>query len=1857
MSAATNGPTGPNEAERPDAPDEKPAGGAGAPTGSPAAPAVPAAPAKPRKRRRWLRRIGCAAAILFLLLVVLRFALPFVLPSIIAKVAKGYGLSCTYERLHFSVLGGSAELWHLVVAPIEGGEPFVHLEYACVDVATTALLRGKIVVRRLEVDGLDLLVDRDAEGKIALLERIGKGAGEEAPEPPEAQEPEAEEEEEPGEFDLRVPIAIDAFRAQHVHLRVRDASVSPPFDARFDVNVRLSDLGSDARPARFHFTVASSPLLDRLDVEGEARDGKSDLSMQLRVLARGFHPRALEGHLALLGIRAAADALSFDLHMDVGAETTDDAKAVKALCAVDGIRLAADGEEALALDRFVLAAGEIRPDLARIGRILLEGGRVHARRLATGAVRIAGLEIPPAAAGERAAIDLSLVLDELSIHDVLLDPSAPEAPVPISTRISAPGIFRSLVLDGVAVPFAARKTFDAKIRGDGIAPDALGPLLAELGAESLLKDGKLACALHAAVEPNDEGLILAEFAVEEMRFEDAGELLAAGGIRVSGISVDPQTLAIAIDEIAGEGPRLDVRRDASGGIAALGIRVTPGAGAKAAPQAPPSPAPAPEASPQAEAPTAPVEPPKADEAGPAPRIEIRHLAWNGVQIRVADETVSPANEISIADAGAELKDLRVDFDPKATPPPAASVRAWLAAPGLADRIDVTGTMIAKPNAPRIDLAVAGGGITARAAAPYLAALGLEPMLVDGRLALRFSAEAKIEGETIGASLAVREVSFRDGERELAGLDAVRIDGVEVRPVGIRIGTIEIDKPRAKAWRDADGAIAAFGIRVPPPAPPAPAPAEGDAKAGADVPAPAAPAPPAPAARGADPKDVAAAPAAPFVLDLERFAVRGAEIGWTDEAIEPAIAIAPTCDVTLTGLAVGREAPPARLEVAARIPETIDAASISGTIAAAPSGQGVSLAFDVKGLRAGPLAAYFPEGTALALQDGRVRARLEAGVGPCEAGGSRASLSITGIEYREGAEGEPLLAIDAIRAIASRIDPDARIIAIDEVSLAGLAMDAERTEDGALRVLGVSIAAAAPPADASTGDGGPEKEAPASTSSSTSTSPAEAAPGGPSAAAAPAPAAPAAEGAGPTPSRPRAPLPLVTLEKLDVGVKRISVTDRARKGSSPVSISNVRIRNAKRIELLGDEPETKPPLEIAVEGEVGPAIESFAVTARAEPFAADPSLAIDIGAGGIRGEGLLAIAPELEELIDGAQLTDGRFHAGIELALKARRRHALDFDLSQGFGLEASVKDVAFREGAEGPVLLGVDEVRADVARIDPAGGVHVKTIEITKPKGRVVREKDGIHALGLVVKIEEPKAEEGAKPEGEAEAEPAAQTVAEAPEPAPAEEKTPAEPGSAPPAPAGPEIRVDKLYVSDIDFLIEDRSGEPAMTVPLEGLDVEVRGITTRAFSEPVPIRLHAVVRSGKVRLPKTLGKSSIVGAITDTAAVVTGGEVKDLDAYEERPFFEEIIVNGRIALAPVLSGWVKIGISALDLANLKGPAAASGMTLDGGVFDSGIDVRFRQDGSMDVNSRFTFTDLSVSEPANGPIVRYLKLPAPLGTVLFVLRDEAGAIVIPLGIHLEPEGIGLGQIAGTAVKTLGALVGRAIARSGLRAATGVTNVVGGLLPFGGGEAVPGAGEKPATVGFEPGETAPSREQLLYLGALIDRMRENEEVVVTLEHKIGGGDIPIAAGRANPPRDEAIQLAAKLRAKRSDLERARAEAAAEARASLIAGLAGAADTARERLRAIDREISLTERALDRTGDLLRPGAERQAVRRTREACVEIGRARLQAVRDALVRSGIPRIEQRIDIRRPRFTDATEPEGGTVVATPTVRKGPS
>ena len=52
-------------------------------------------------------------------------------------------------------------------------------------------------------------------------------------------------------MDLSPPVILDALRLQHVDARIRDNTVTPPFDTRMKLSLRLSNLGSETRPLRF----------------------------------------------------------------------------------------------------------------------------------------------------------------------------------------------------------------------------------------------------------------------------------------------------------------------------------------------------------------------------------------------------------------------------------------------------------------------------------------------------------------------------------------------------------------------------------------------------------------------------------------------------------------------------------------------------------------------------------------------------------------------------------------------------------------------------------------------------------------------------------------------------------------------------------------------------------------------------------------------------------------------------------------------------------------------------------------------------------------------------------------------------------------------------------------------------------------------------------------------------------------------------------------------------------------------------------------------------------------------------------------------------------------------------------------------------------------------------------------------------------------------------------------------------------------------------------------------------------------------------------------------------------------------
>jgi hypothetical protein len=351
-------------------------------------------------------------------------------------------------------------------------------------------------------------------------------------------------------------------------------------------------------------------------------------------------------------------------------------------------------------------------------------------------------------------------------------------------------------------------------------------------------------------------------------------------------------------------------------------------------------------------------------------------------------------------------------------------------------------------------------------------------------------------------------------------------------------------------------------------------------------------------------------------------------------VEPAVDIKLGAEAGLHDLVLGRKAVPARFEAALSIEGVLRSLGVRGELALGPAKQGIRLDADLAGLQAGPLAVYLPPGIRSTLADGRFRAALEASIAPAAEGGVALSVQVPELQYREGESTEPFVLVDRFRLDVPRIDVEGGVVAIGEISLEGLESSLRRAADGAIHAFGFAIE----PAPSLAAD--PASTAPKSEEASV---PSTRVPSGASSAVASTPPAAEATPAAPAVRTLAAKLPHITLGKLDLNLRRVSVLDESGGPAEPLVVEGLRLRNVEPLDLLGEDPETRPALHFEVSGRLRPIAESLQVDLRALPFGGEPEVAVDVKLGGLSGEGVLAIQPRLRELLDGSELKGGSAH--------------------------------------------------------------------------------------------------------------------------------------------------------------------------------------------------------------------------------------------------------------------------------------------------------------------------------------------------------------------------------------------------------------------------------------------------------------------------------------------------------------------------------------------------------------------------------------------------------------------------------------
>jgi hypothetical protein len=1711
-------------------------------------------------RVRWIRVLAWIAVAA----LALRAVFGLLLGRAVDLLAAPRGLACRWEDLDLSILSGRGELrrFEIALRAEPKSPPIGVVDYAVFDLELWPLLAGKLRVRRLEIDGMQVRLERAEDGSWELARHLQSAspAPQETP-GPSAPAPGAA----PGRIDLAPPFAVEALRVQDVSIRLVDRTLAPPFARDFHADLEVSDVGRADRPSRFTATLTGDRVLDGAHVQGEARCSADAISLDLRAQLGGLRPRELSPWLEPVGVSPACDSIQGRLAAHVEATVVGAAKdAVRCKATVSDVALAADGVEALALGKLEVDVESLSRRGAILSRIATSGARANASLERSDTLRIAGLDLAmsPPVEGGRSWVDslgdllqlavgdrvppwaallvrddpraypwqlaklafedteirlvdrrvdppatFPVLVDTVELDDIVHVRTESPRPIPVDARVRIPGTAEAIRLEGRIAPFVPRRSVDLDLSVEGITLEALAGYLRAAGLERTVERGGLRFHLTGLASTDRHGATEGWLELQESLAIEGREASQLGSVSACDLRVDPAARLVRFGDIEVSGTQIVLGRDPSRRLVAFGLRTLGFDSARAVDRAPRKPA----------GPESPAPAPEPE--GPPPRIELGRLAWTDSHLAFVDASFDPPRRLTVEPMGFELTGLTVGGSAGEPDPPPARFRVRAVATGIFDEIVLEGRVKTRLGGIDLaaDLALSGTGLHGALLAPYLEEIGIEPTLADGKAGLEVHAELRRRDGWRG-SLRLANGSLSDGGNPVLSLKELRVDDAVATSSDISIGEIAVVEPFARIERARGSGLSAGGLSFP----------------GGSAATPS----PKPPAR-LDFPDL------PRVR-LRRAVLDGARILLRDESVEPAvdaeIAIdASAADLSTTGT-------PGNASARVRIPGNVESIDVASRIVLGETGLHVSATLAAGGVREGPLGRLLPTGMSLECKDGRLRAALEADVGPAEGGGLRAHFAASGVTWRDG-ERDPWLSLARAQLDVPRVDPAAGVLRVGPVEVAGLEVEAVRDEGGALKALGLRLGEA------------PPKEAAAD------------------AAAAPSPFS-RIELAGPV---------ALALDRLVLRDASLGTDAR------PVEVSAALRVDGPRV-LLGGPPEELAPIPWSVQGRIAGLVGSWRVDGHLAPFAPEPSLDAALAADGVRTQGLVELAPPLARFLHGdvdAGTLEGRFDA----KLSVHRANPADLGFGRPFSADLRLEGLAFRREPKGEILAGVDSIVADADRIDPARGlVHVRSIEVTRPRGLVRRTPTSFSALGLAFDLPPPASV------GE---------PASAAPPATAPPATiPSEPASSPPASG--ELRIERVLVSGVAGELRDERTDPPCVLPLAALDVETRGLTTRALQEKIPIRFQVLVTGGPI--------AGAAGAKREGSA-----------------WFDELALSGDLALKPALSGWLRLALTGLDLPEVASLAPPQSLTVGEGALDLRTDVRLAGRGGARVQTTLVFSDLQVEEPKGGPIERSLALPVALDAALFLLRNPAGEHRISVGFSVDESGISGGQIALAATQAIAQVLAVALAGAPLR-------LIGALVPR---DAEKARGPRAsAEIAFGPGAsdlTGAIEPTILPLRRLL---AADASLTLILRHELGAEDAVRAERFANPTESECRDLVVRGRQRKAELQRGRAEVATRVRALLAVG-ARESEAGTQELRGIDRELASVEENLDRLLEILRSPSPRHAKKRTRVAALEIGRNRLEAIAER-VRAGLePEDQGRIDVRPPRFDPRADGGPGRVV----------
>ncbi|MCK6445188.1 MAG: DUF748 domain-containing protein [Planctomycetes bacterium] len=1810
--------------------------------------------------RLWQKKWFRVAAKTGLVLVGVRGLVSLAAPFAISRAVASFELDAEYDELTLSVFGGRAQIEGLVVRAAKEGTPnaadappLLTLDYALIDVSMLALLRGELTIERVEVDDVLARVERRADGSVPWLEHLAPDAA--APDEP----PVATDDDELEPFDFSPPLALDALRALRIGVQFVDAAVSPPIDELLVCELRLNAVGAADRPATFEALASGPRLLGGARASGRVRGGPRELSCDVDWSVDRLHAVPLAGLLRSFGLEPVGESLSArgaallavtPAAANAPGTTPGAPERCDATARLHSLVVDVDGARSFELGELRVGPCSFSRRDFRLDELALQDVELAASRSANGRLAAFGFElVPTSASAARDATGTAsppqpLVFPELPVDvaklgiervRVTLDDHAftpathfelslgafalvrdetEPATRRLSAHLTAPGLFERAALEGRVRLADPELAFELGVDVFGFAPERAAPQLAELGLAPWPEPGRFATRLVANAKIAggklaDGALTLGPTSLAYPNAVAPNRELALERVALSGVGFDPVAKRLDVTRVETAGLVAGLLRDERGELVLPGFRAVP-------PVSRPTVA--------LDAPAPPPTPSSGAAAADAPLVcSLGTFTTRDNRLGFVDRAVTPPLVLETAPLAASLEDFVFGAAPRDAAP--ARLSATLTIPGvlasatleasLAPTAATDGAQRVGPGAKLVG-ALRVQGLAPQPLAPYLAALGLEPVEAALDAHATFDGSFSAEPDAFTGGLELADVRCVAGDRELASLRSLSIGRARIDATGaVHANDFSVVAPRITVARDADGALHALGLKFGP---------ERGSQLGSnygDIP---------PTESAAHvPSD------AEFVLPLvtiDRVSVTEAALAWSDAAVAPAVAttigaeleieplrlgvdsgdattIEPSQRTALRGeLALGPELPLAHLEADALLDP--QALIVDGRL-------------EIERLRAGVFAAYVPPGLAVELENGVASLGWHAESRRAVDGGRTAKLELSNVALVEPVRSAaPLAKLERFSLDAARVDPGAGVFEITALELRGAELDVRRGADGSLHAAGLAVApAAATPNTETHADAPDTKKTDTADPSSTK-------------------------------------LASFALARADLELARLGFVDESLGAAAEPLTLAVRARLADLV--LAGERAGAAPLVVDVTGSLAPLVAGWTSRLTLAEVEGEPKLTAEIALEGLDGGALARIAPALAATLDGSNLVDGRARGSLTALLHARRKANRALDFTQPFGAELELGALEYRATPDGEVLAGLDGGRVEIAKIDTTrGNVAIRSVELFKPRGRIERDADGVHALGFTLRMPAPNeasanaasatelANEPGSNGGDSRA--AADTAG-----ANAAHASSAGPGAAADEAAeteqraanagGGELSIDRLAIQGLDFVVVDRSAEPAAIVPLTDLDFELRRFTTRAFAEDKAFAFDAFVTAGKVELPKRVDSDSLFEGVAEAVGGVLAGDGDEQVALEARPLFEEVALTGRISLFPAPRGFVNVGVGSFELTNFRGLAQSFGVTVGDGVLDATVRARLQGENGISIEARPTFSYLSLSEPAGGPVSRYLTLPAPLDTVLFLTKDAEDQHKVPINVRIGAEGLSTSELVSAALGAATQVIGRAVAGAPLRLLGGL----GGL--FGDEEVAPT--DDSIALDFATGITLLDERASETLERFVDRFGDDERFVFAVQHRFAAADVERAARLANPSPQACKELSDRLRFDKADLARRREELAARARVDYAVGREEAAAEATLALRALERELGLAEDALDRVHELLKPGAERKRDQRTKAALNAIALERLARLKQVLVDRGID--AERIEIRALKHAPAADLASSRIVLIPRKRK---